>query len=278
MDAYWTHNLDPVALHLVGPLAIRWYGLAYLAGLWWGWWIVQRWCRAGRLPLATAQVGDLVLAVGLGMIIGGRLGYCVVYGWQHVLADPLYVIKLWEGGMASHGGILGLAAGVWWFARRHHLSGLVLADVVCATAPVGVALGRAANFVNGELWGKPATVPWAVIFPGAPMVDGVNVPRHPSQLYALGLEGLLPLLLILPLHARHRRPGVTTGCLLVAYAVGRIVGEIWREPDVGHRIFDGLINKGQLLSLPVLVAGLVIAWWAWRRGPRTDAYLPPQAV
>ncbi len=275
MADFWTHNLDPVALHLVGPLAIRWYGLAYLAGLAWGWWMVVRWAKAGRCPLAPNQVGDFVLAGGLGMIIGGRLGYCLIYGRDHLMADPLYLIKLWEGGMASHGGIIGLAAGAWWHARRTSVSWAVLTDLVAATAPMGIALGRAANFINGELWGKPGTVPWAVIFPDAPLVDGLRVPRHPSQLYEMLAEGVILLAVILPIHARHRRPGVTTGALLALYAVGRFVTEIWREPDVGHPPLWGWMNKGQLLSLPVLVVGLVVLWWAWRRGAKPDLYRAP---
>jgi phosphatidylglycerol:prolipoprotein diacylglycerol transferase len=274
---FWTHNLDPVALHLVGPLAIRWYGLAYLAGLAWGWWMVVRWAKAGRCPLAPSQVGDFVLAGGLGMIIGGRLGYCLIYGRDHLMADPLYLIKLWEGGMASHGGIIGLAAGAWWHARSKSVSWAVLTDLVAATAPMGIALGRAANFINGELWGKPGTVPWAVIFPDASLVDGLRVPRHPSQLYEMLAEGVILLAVILPIHARHRRPGVTTGALLALYAVGRFVTEIWREPDVGHPPLWGWMNKGQLLSLPVLVVGLVVLWWAWRRGAKPDLYRAPSA-
>ena len=275
MADFWTHNLYPVALHLVGPLAIRWYGLAYLAGLAWGGWMVVRWAKAGRCPLAPNQVGDFVLAGGLGMIIGGRLGYCLIYGRDHLMADPLYLIKLWEGGMASHGGIIGLAAGAWWHARRTSVSWAVLTDLVAATAPMGIALGRAANFINGELWGKPGTVPWAVIFPDAPLVDGLRVPRHPSQLYEMLAEGVILLAVILPIHARHRRPGVTTGALLALYAVGRFVTEIWREPDVGHPPLWGWMNKGQLLSLPVLVVGLVVLWWAWRRGAKPDLYRAP---
>lgn len=272
MADHWVHHLDPVALHIWGPLAIRWYGLAYLAGLAWGWWMVQRWSKAGRTPLTPPQVGDFVLAVGIGMIVGGRLGYCLLYGWHHVIEDPLYVIRLYEGGMASHGGILGMGIAAWWYARKHRVDWGALADLVCATAPLGVALGRAANFINGELWGKPGNVPWAIIFPEAPLVDGRQVPRHPSQLYEMLLEGFFLLAVIVQVHARHRRPGFTTGVLLALYALVRFIGEFWREPDLGHPPYWGWMNKGQLFSLPVLLAGLMIAVWAWRRGPRPDAY------
>jgi len=165
---------------------------------------------------------------------------------------------------------MGVAA--WWYARQHRVDWGALADLICATAPMGVGLGRLANFINGELWGKPGQVPWAIIFPEAPLVQGQAVPRHPSQLYEMLLEGFLLLVIIVQIHGRHRRPGFTAGCLLIGYAIARFVGECWREPDLGHPPYWGWMNKGQLFSLPVLVAGSIIAVWAWRRGPRPDAY------
>ncbi len=275
MPGHWLHNLDPVAIHIHGQIGIRWYGLAYLAGLAWGWWMLGRWVNQGRSPIRFEKIGDFVLYVGIGMIVGGRLGYCLIYGRDHLFADPLYLIKLWEGGMASHGGILGMVAGAWWYARQERLATPVLLDLVASGAPMGIFLGRLANFVNGELWGKPGDVPWAVIFRDAPLVGGINVPRHPSQLYEAALEGLFLLLLILPLHARHRRPGLSAGVLLGAYAVARFIGEFWREPDFGHPPYFGWMNKGQALSIPVLLIGLIIAIWAWRRGVRKADYLPP---
>jgi phosphatidylglycerol---prolipoprotein diacylglyceryl transferase len=178
--------------------------------------------------------------------------------------------------MASHGGILGMVAGTWWYARQERLATPVLLDLVASGAPMGILLGRLANFVNGELWGKPGEVPWAVIFPDAPRIDGAMVARHPSQLYEAGLEGLLLLLLILPIHARHRRPGLSAGVLLTLYAVARFTGEFWREPDFGHPPYFGWMNKGQALSIPVLLIGLGIAAWAWRRGSRDSDYIPPE--
>jgi phosphatidylglycerol---prolipoprotein diacylglyceryl transferase len=147
----------------------------------------------------------------------------------------------------------------------------MLTDLIAAVAPMGVLLGRLANFVNGELWGKPSTVPWAVIFPQAG--DRPPVPRHPSQLYEAALEGALLLVIILWVHSRHRRPGLTTGVLLASYAVARIAAEFFREADVGHPPYFGWMNKGQALSLPVLVIGVAVAVWAWRRGSRPDAYV-----
>jgi len=205
---------------------------------------------------------------GLGMIIGGRLGSCLLYNWPHFVADPLYFFRLWEGGMASHGGILGLAFGAWLYTQKRPVSFALLADMISAVAPMGVLLGRCANFVNGELPGKPSTVPWAVIFP----LSGDMLPRHPSQLYEAFLEGALLLAIILPVHARHRKPGLTTGVILSLYAIARIIGEFFREPDVGHPPYWGWMNKGQALSIPVLLIGIAIAVWAYRRTPQPAIY------
>lgn len=283
---HWIHDLSPFAIHLGGDIGIRWYGLAYLAGIVGGMWLLTRWARQGRLPLRPAEVQDLAMWAGLGMIIGGRVGYCLLYGWHDLVANPVgrfvdghfewpYLLRVWEGGMASHGGMAGLAIGAWLYARRRACDVLALADGIAAVAPLGVLCGRLANFVNGELWGKPWDGPWAVVFPHAPLIGGVQVARHPSQLYAAALEGALLLACILPLHARHRRPGFTAGCLLAGYAVVRIVGEIYREPDVGQPVFFGFISKGQAYSLPVFAIGVALALWAWRRGTRPAAYAVP---
>ncbi len=320
-SVWWFHHLDPFALQLSDRIGVRWYSLAYLAGLAWGWWMLVRWHRAGRSPLDGAAVQDFVLYAGIGMIVGGRLLYCLVYGWQHWLADPLYLFKLWEGGMASHGGLLGLAAGSWWYARKRKVRLSLLTDLVSATAAMGILLGRLANFVNGELWGRSTDAAWGVWFPGAlvddlasaaelrqvqlpeatraamavvdrhpgappapeiqaSLLDGVRwlaergvtvLPRHPSQLYAAALEGALLLLLILPIHARHRRPGVTTGAMFIAYGIVRIIGETWRQNDVQATPILGL-NYGQWLSMPVVVVGLGILVWALRRPAIPEEY------
>ncbi len=276
MPSHWVHNLSPFAIHFWGEVGIRWYGLAYLAGILGGYWMLVRWHRQGRNPLEPSRIQDFALSAGLGMIIGGRLGYCLIYGREHWLHNPLYVFKLWEGGMASHGGIIGLLVGSWLYSRKHGVPLFLLTDMVCAVAPLGVLFGRVANFVNGELWGKPGEVPWAVIFPQTR--DGI--PRHPSQLYEAFLEGLLLLIIILPIHARHRKPGLTTGVLLALYAVMRFIGEFWREPDEGMTPFFGWMNMGQALSLPVFAIGAGIALWAARRPAQPEAYAaaPPVAA
>lgn len=297
-SGHWIHDLSPFAITFGADFGIRWYGLAYLAGIAWGMWMFVRWSRVGRFPLNSAQIQDFVLWAGLGMIIGGRFGYCLFYGWDELIANPIgrwvevrtlmgtesrfewpYLIRVWEGGMASHGGILGMLAGTVWFARRHQVAAGVLADAVAAVAPMGIMLGRAANFVNGELWGRPSEVAWAVIFKHAPRVDGVMVARHPSQLYEAFAEGLLLLVLMMPIHARHRRPWLTCGVLLSAYAVVRVICEIFREPDIGQPVFFGLISKGQAFSLPVLMVGLGLWLWALRRPALPGAYsLPVKAA
>ena len=177
--------------------------------------------------------------------------------------------------MASHGGILGIALGTLLFAYRRHRNFWVLGDQIAAIAPLGIALGRIANFINGELWGRPGDVPWAVIFPDAPRIGGQMVARHPSQLYAAFLEGFLLLILLLPINARHRKPGLTGACFLVFYGIGRFVGEFWREPDVGQPIYFGWMSKGQAFTIPVLAAGLVLLVITLRQKPKPEAYEPP---
>lgn len=283
MDSHWVHNLSPFAIHLWGNVGIRWYGLAYLAGILGGYWFLRRWHRQGRNPLDVSRIQDFALYGGLGMIVGGRLGYCLIYGRDVWAQDPLYFFKLWEGGMASHGGIIGLVLGSWFYARNQALPMLLLTDMVSAVAPVGVFFGRLANFVNGELPGKVSDVPWAVIFPQAPD----HLPRHPSQLYAAGLEGLVLFVIIVPFHARHRKPGMTTGLTFTLYAIVRFISEFWRAPDVGQPPLFGWMNTGQALSLPVLALGLGILVWSARRPSRPEVYrekiapsspdLPPSA-
>jgi phosphatidylglycerol:prolipoprotein diacylglycerol transferase len=293
-------------------LPIRWYGVAYVAGVICGALLLRRWIARDRLPLTPPAVTDLAVAVAVGIVAGGRLGYCLFYK-PHLWIEfgggfPWWgVLRITEGGMASHGGIIGMAiATVWWW-RRHarNANPLVLADAVAAAAPIGVVFGRLANFWNGELWGRSTQVPWGWYFPQSadppPPADlhgeGLRawmvqfaVPRHPSQLYAVFLEGLLILAIVLPLHARHRRPGLSLGVVLVLYAFGRITGEYFREPDagqpgglpldgVGERLplILGLFTKGQALTLIVAAVGIAFIIWALRRRAQPEAYMAPAA-
>jgi phosphatidylglycerol:prolipoprotein diacylglycerol transferase len=297
MPDYWVHNLSPF---LLGPfsigsfhdLGIRWYGLAYLAGLLIGYRIACRWVDQGRVPLNRAELQDFVLYSGLGMIIGGRLGYCLLYGFSELMANPLYLFKVMDGGMASHGGMIGMVIGMGLFCRKYKRSFLVLSDIVAATGTLGVGLGRIANFINGELWGRTTTVSWAVIFPNsgekAPLGMPPNelhawylshvLPRHPSQLYAALLEGFLIFIILLPIHAKHRRPGLTTALFLILYGLGRFGGEFFREPDFGQPVFWGWMSKGQLYTMPMLVIGAALTIWVMRRPARPTLYLSPKAA
>ena len=196
---HWVHNLDPFLLHISGDFGIRWYGLSYLVGILGGWWLLARWAKAGRLPMQPQHVGDFIMTIAIGMVAGGRLGYAAIYEpslfWTFSGHVPFWkLLAVHEGGMASHGGIAGVGLAAWWWSWRRGQDLLVLGDALATVGPFGIACGRAANFINGELWGRPWDGPWAVIFPGA----DPPVPRHPSQLYAMFLEGLL-ILAILPL-------------------------------------------------------------------------------
>jgi phosphatidylglycerol---prolipoprotein diacylglyceryl transferase len=260
---YWIDRLDPWLVRFGHGFGIRWYGIAYLAGFLLAGWILARWAQKGKLPIARDEVAEFILCAALGVIVGGRLGYCFLYNWHEILHDPLEIFKVWHGGMASHGGIAGLVIAICVFAWRRNLNPLPLLDAAAATGPLGIALGRIANFVNGELWGRPTTVPWAVIFPQAPLVNGQQVPRHPSQLYATGIEGLLVFCVGVYVYGKTSRHGLTTAAVLTAYGAGRFIDEFWREPDLGQPIYWGWMSKGQLFSIPLAVAGL--SWMLWCR-------------
>jgi len=308
--SHWVHDINPVIIRIHGDIALRWYGLSYVVGILVGLWILNRWIKKGWVPFRPGEGADFALYVGLGMVIGGRLGHCILYqhGFWH---DPLHFFRVWEGGMASHGGIVGMAVGTGLFAWKRGRSFWVLADQVAALAPLGVAMGRVANFINGELWGRASQVSWAVFFPKASPVDPEKVPwalakeystvakpaawvqwvasksewyvqenwrfvpRHPSQIYAAFLEGILPFAVLLLIHPRHRRPAVTVGCCFILYGLGRFIDEFWREPDVGQPIFFGWMSKGQLYTIPVLVIGAILLYVTLRRNPRPALYVPP---
>lgn len=253
-------EIDPVAI-AIGPVAVRWYGLAWIAGIGIGWWLGRR--RAAREPWrgwAPQQVDDLVFHLALGAVLGGRIGYVLFYDFPRFLSDPLVLVRIWEGGMSFHGGLLGVVAAAAWFARRHGLGFFPVSDFLAPLVPPGLGAGRIGNFVNGELWGKPADVPWAMIFPGA----GPQ-PRHPSQLYEAVLEGLV-LFAILWWFSRRPRPRMAvSGLFLAGYGAARCVVELAREPDahLGYLAL-GWLTMGQLLSAPMVLAGAAMLWWGRR--------------
>lgn len=271
-NGYWVHDLDPVLFSITENLAIRWYGLAYVTGFLVAVGLLVWYRRRGRSPLSPDKLEGFLLAGMAGVILGGRIGYFVLYAPAALLADPLILLKVWEGGMASHGGFAGVVLSVLWWARRNGFSALELGDMVVSVAPPGLFFGRMANFINGELWGKPAQVAWAVIFPqSAPTGTPVEAiaPRHPSQLYEAGLEGLVLFAWMqwrfwrLPrgagaADALGNRPGHLLGEFLIAYGILRCVGEIFREPDAG--LLWGL-SRGIVYSLLLLPvgAGVIVA-------------------
>jgi phosphatidylglycerol---prolipoprotein diacylglyceryl transferase len=248
-------QFDPVLVQ-IGPFAVRWYALAYIVSLLIGWRLVRGLVRLPPVVATTTQVDDFLTWAVLGVVIGGRLGYVLFYQPATYLAHPLQALAVWEGGMSFHGGMLGVAVAVIVFCRRNGIPLLGFADRIAIVAPMGLGLGRLANFINGELWGRPAPdwLPWAMIFPRADAL-----PRHPSQIYQALLEGLLLFLIMLAL-SRHeelrRRFGLLTGCFLCGYAVARIIGELFRQPDafLGFLAFGA--TMGQILSLPMFIVGL----------------------
>lgn len=257
--------IDPIAIS-IGPLALRWYGLAYVAGLLGGWlyarWLVKRdrlWAGLGRpTPL---ELDDMLIWVAVGVVLGGRLGYVLFYDFASYAADPMQILAVWRGGMSFHGGLLGAIAGLVLFARRKGHDPFSVFDIAAAVVPIGLFFGRLANFINGELWGRPAPdVPWAMVFP-----DGGPVPRHPSQLYQASLEG--PVLFILLTLALSRfgfgRPGLIAGVFGIGYGMVRIIGELFREPDPQLGFLVGGLTMGMLLSLPMIAAGI---WLVLRSG------------
>jgi phosphatidylglycerol:prolipoprotein diacylglycerol transferase len=254
-------NLDPVAIQ-IGPLAIRWYALAYIVGIILSWRLMRRLVVLPPEVATTVQVDDFVSWATLGVVLGGRLGYCLFYQPSVYLADPIAILRVWTGGMSFHGGMLGVTIAILLFCRHYRLSILGFSDRLAVCAPIGLGLGRVANFINGELWGRPApeNLPWAMIFPRADAL-----PRHPSQIYQALMEGLLLFLIVFLLSRRasiRARFGVLTGVFLIGYGAARIIGELFREPDdfLGFLWFGA--TMGQLLSIPMLLAGL---WLVLRR-------------
>lgn len=252
-------QIDPVLVS-IGPLAIRWYALAYIVGLLGGWALARALARRDDLWGAAARptpesLDDLLMYAALGVVFGGRLGYVLFYNLPFFLTNPGEIVQVWKGGMSFHGGLAGAMLGVWLFARKYALPVLGVADLASAVAPVGLLLGRIANFIKPELWGRPTDVPWGVIFPGAG-----DLPRHPSQLYEAALEGaaLFVALQIAIRAGAFRRPGLVTGLFAAGYALARIASEFFREPDPQLGFLFGGATMGMLLSLPLLAIGAAL--------------------
>lgn len=255
-------NIDPV-IFSIGPFAIRWYALSYIAGLILGWRYCVHLCRRPPRFMEPQALDDLLVYATFGVVLGGRIGYVLFYNPAHYLENPAQILQVWQGGMAFHGGMLGTILGLVIFALRRGINPLAVGDMVAAAAPIGLFFGRIANFINGELFGRATDVPWAMVFP-----NGGPVPRHPSQLYEAALEGLLLFAILAWLIWRtdiRRYPGAIGGLFLAGYGCARFTVEFFREPDAQLGFLFAGATMGQLLSLPMIVAGLAIALWARRR-------------
>ena len=252
--------INPVLIS-IGPLAIRWYALAYIVGIIAGWFYARAIIASERLwggpaPFSVIDFDDFIVWITLGIILGGRIGYVLFYNLPRFSAHPIEILEIWTGGMSFHGGVIGCIVAVVSFALVRRIPMLSLGDVTAAVAPIGLFLGRIANFINGELWGRPTDVPWAMVFPKDPS----RLPRHPSQLYEAALEGLV-LLVVLGLLVRTgalKRPGLVTGAFAIGYGVARIACETFREPDVQLGYLWGGLTMGMLLSVPLILAGAAV--------------------
>jgi len=273
---HYIHNIDPIILKIGGPLAVRWYGVSYLLGFICCILLLRHWSKRGEFEVPREKTSDFVVLLAFfGVFLGGRLGHVIFYSFSEFLSDPLMVFRVWDGGMASHGGFIGVILFILWYARKNGHSFWNLTDNMACTASLGFAFGRLANFVNGELWGRVSDVKWAVIFPqelGFKYGDyhvsdiqrlaeaGEILPRHPSQLYQSFAEGFLVfgLMLLLRKTKWGMRPGALSASYLVFYALARISMEFFREPD--STVYFGWLTKGQLYSALMIVAAAVVAW------------------
>lgn len=249
-------TIDPVIFEL-GPLSIRWYALAYLLGIFVGWRVMRYMNQISRIVENNETIDDFLVWATLGILLGGRVGYVLFYNLSYYIQNPLNIFAIWHGGMSFHGGFAGVTISSIVFCKKRRVNILSFGDAVCVVAPIGLFFGRIANFINGELFGRPSSAPWAVIFP-----NGGNIPRHPSQLYEAIFEGALLFCLLWFLfnyYNLRKRPGVLTGIFLLSYGITRGVIEFFREPDlhIGYLGF-GIFTMGQLLSLPMILVGAIL--------------------
>lgn len=252
-------DINPIAFK-IGPLAVHWYGLMYVFAFVAIWWLGNRRARKPNSGWTEEQVADVIFYGALGTILGGRLGYVLFYDLPQYVAHPLNIFKVWQGGMSFHGGLVGVSLALAWFARRVHKRFFDVADFVAPWVPIGLAAGRIGNFINQELWGRVTDVPWGMVFRTA----GPE-PRHPSQLYEFGLEGVT-LFLILYFYSRKPRPaGATSAMFLLFYGIFRFIAEFFRQPDVQLGFVVGPFTMGQLLSAPMIVLGALLLRWSYKR-------------
>ena len=257
-------EIDPIALAL-GPVKVHWYGLTYLTGLAFAWWLAARRTQRPWSVVKREQVDDLIFYAALGVVLGGRIGYALFYGGEQLAQDPSWLLRVWQGGMSFHGGFLGVLLAMFIFARRHKIVFGDLMDFVAPLVPVGLGLGRLGNFIGQELWGRPTDAPWGMVFPRDPL----QFARHPSQLYQFALEGALLLVIMLWFSSRERPTWAVSGVFALGYGCLRFVAEFFREPDehIGFQAL-GWMTRGQLLSLPMIALGIYLIVWAYRNASR----------
>lgn len=266
--------IDPIAIS-IGPIAIRWYALAYIAGLLLGWKYVVYYCTKTPNIMSKRDVDDLLFWATLGVILGGRLGYILFYNLDYYLDNPANILKVWQGGMAFHGGFMGVIVAVILFARKRNISILAVLDAAAVATPIGLFFGRIANFINGELYGRTTDVAWGFVFP-----NGGPEPRHPSQLYEAALEGLILFVVLFILSRKafvRHRPGILGGTFVAGYGISRIIVEFFRQPDAQLGYLAGGITMGQVLSIPMVLAGIGCIVYALKSKPIETRIHPKEA-
>jgi phosphatidylglycerol:prolipoprotein diacylglycerol transferase len=255
-------DINPIAVDL-GPIKIHWYGLMYVLGFVAVWWLGSRRVKQPGSGWTEAQLSDVIFYGVFGILLGGRLGYVLFYNLPFYLDHPLDILKIWQGGMAFHGALLGVIAALWWVGRKHGKAFFAVTDFVAPWAPIGLGLGRIGNFINQELWGRVTDLPWGMVFRGAG-----ELPRHPSQLYQAALEGVA-LFAILWLYTRKPRPvGAVSGLFVMCYGLQRFLVEFARQPDAQLGFVLGPFTMGQLLSVPMILAGVAIVYWSYNKSPK----------
>jgi len=247
--------IDPI-IFSIGPVALRWYGMMYLIGFLAAMFIANKAADNSKGVWTRDQVSDLLFYSFLGVILGGRVGYVLFYQFDYFLADPLYLFQIWQGGMSFHGGLIGVIAAIFIFARKSNKSFLSVGDFVAPLVPIGLGTGRLGNFINAELWGRQTDVPWAMVFP----TDSLQVPRHPSQLYEFFLEGVVLFAILYVITRKPRSLGLASGAFLIGYGIFRTIVEFFREPDAHLGLYFSFISKGQILSLPMILVGMLVIY------------------
>ncbi|PCI63234.1 MAG: prolipoprotein diacylglyceryl transferase [Gammaproteobacteria bacterium] len=251
-------QIDPI-IFSIGPIALRWYGLMYLIGFVAAMYIANKAADKSNGQWTRDQVSDLLFYGFLGVILGGRIGYVLFYQFDYFLVEPLYLFKIWQGGMSFHGGLLGVITAVFIFARREKKNFIQVGDFVTPLVPIGLGMGRLGNFINAELWGRQTDVPWAMVFP----TDKLQLPRHPSQLYEFALEGVLLFIIVYGISRKPRPLGLVSGLFLICYGLFRMIVEFFREPDAQLGYYFSFISMGQMLSLPMVIGGLFLIYWGY---------------